>query len=34
MGIELAHGRDRWEALVNTVLNLQVPQNMGNSMSS
>jgi hypothetical protein len=23
--IDLAHGRDRWEALVNAVMNLRVP---------
>jgi hypothetical protein len=25
--IELAQDRDRWQALVNVVMNLQVPQN-------
>ena len=26
--IELAQDRDRWQALVNVVMNLQVPQNV------
>jgi hypothetical protein len=34
LGIDLAYGRDRWEALVNTVLNLQVSYNVGNFVSS
>jgi hypothetical protein len=27
--IDLAQGRDHWRALVNTIMNLQVPQNAG-----
>jgi len=32
--IDLAQGRDRWQALVNTVMNLWVPYNAGNFLSS
>jgi hypothetical protein len=32
--IDLAHERDLWRALVNTVMNLRVPQNAGKSLSS
>jgi hypothetical protein len=32
--IELARNRDRWRALVNTVMNLWVPQNAGKFLSS
>jgi len=32
--IDLAEDRDRWRALVNTVMNLQVPYNAGNFLTS
>ena len=28
--IRLAHDRDRWQALMNAVMNLQIPKNAGN----
>jgi hypothetical protein len=32
--IDLAHDTDQWRALVNTVMNLQVPQNIGKFLRS
>jgi hypothetical protein len=32
--INVAPNRDRWQALVNTVMNLQVPRNEGNFFTS
>jgi hypothetical protein len=31
--IKLAQDRDRWQALVNSVMNLQVPRNVGNFLT-
>jgi len=32
--IDLAQDRDKWWALVNVIMNLQVPQNAGNFLTS
>jgi hypothetical protein len=32
--IDLAQDKDRWRAVVNAVMNLQFPQNVGNFLSS
>jgi hypothetical protein len=32
--IDLTQNRDRWQALVNAVMSLQVPQNAGNFLPS
>jgi len=32
--IDLAEDRDRWQALINAVMNLRVPTNVGNFLTS
>jgi hypothetical protein len=32
--IDLAHDRDRWQAIVNAVMNLQITQNAGKFLTS
>jgi len=32
--IDLAMDRDRWRVLVNAIMNLQIPQNAGNLLTS
>jgi hypothetical protein len=32
--IDMAHDRDQWRALVNTAMNLRVPENAGKFLSS
>ena len=32
--IDLAHDRDRWRALLNVLMNLQVPENARNFLTS
>ena len=32
--IDLAQNRERWQALVDVVINFQVPQNLGNFLTS
>jgi hypothetical protein len=31
--IDLVYDRDRWRAIVNAVMNLQLPQNVGNFLN-
>jgi hypothetical protein len=32
--IDLAQDRDRWQAIVKAVMNLQIPQNAGNFLTN
>jgi hypothetical protein len=32
--IDLAQARDRWRALVNAIMNLWIPENLGNLLTS